>query len=34
MNQFGHFRLRHLRAVETGGLFPHLFVLHKPPGEG
>lgn len=34
MNQFGRFRLRHLRAVETGGLFPHLFVLHKPPGEG
>jgi putative N6-adenine-specific DNA methylase/tRNA (guanine6-N2)-methyltransferase len=32
VNQFGRFRLRHLRAVETGGIYPHLFVLHKPAG--
>ncbi len=33
VNHFGRFRLQHLRAVEAGGLFPHVFVLHRPATE-
>lgn len=30
LRQYGRFELRHVRVVETGGLYPRVFVLRKP----
>ena len=30
LRRHGRFRLRHVRVVETGGLYPRIFVLEKP----